>query len=66
VRTQFVTDDNGKKLAIILPMNEYNKLIEELEDVEDVKRYDAVKARKEKSIPMAEAFKMIDELRKAK
>jgi hypothetical protein len=66
MRPQFVTDDNGKKLAIILPMSAYNKMIEELEDIEDVKRYDAVKARNEKSIPMDEAFKMIDELRKVK
>ena len=66
MKTQFVTDDHGKKLAIILPITKYNKLIEELEDAEDVKRYDAVKSRNEKSIAMEDAFKMIEELRKAK
>lgn len=45
MKTQFVTDDDGKKLAVILPINDYKKIIEELEDLEDVKLYD--KAKKE-------------------
>ena len=40
---QFITDNTGKKLAVVLPIKEYNKLIEEREDLDDVKEFDKVK-----------------------
>ena len=44
MKTQFITDNSGQKLAVILPIKDYNRMIEELEDLEDVKLYDKVKA----------------------
>ena len=41
--TQFITDNSGKKLAVVLPIKDYNKLIEELEDLEDLKAFDEAK-----------------------
>jgi hypothetical protein len=66
MRTQFITDNNGNKLGVFLPMKDYNKMIEELDDLEDVKLYDKAKADNEPSIPIDEAFKMIEEERKNK
>lgn len=66
MRTQFVTDDNGKKLAVILPIKEYNKMVEELEELEDIKLYDEAKKANEPSIPIDDAFKMIEAKRNAK
>tara|TARA_R110002050_G_scaffold252628_1_gene390845 strand:- start:3636 stop:3839 length:204 start_codon:yes stop_codon:yes gene_type:complete len=66
MKTQFITDNSGQKLAVILPIKDYNRMIEELEDLEDVKLYDKVKADNEPSIPIDEAFKMIEEERKNK
>lgn len=43
MKTQFVTDDHGKKVAVILPIKDYQKMIEELEDIEDVRLYDEAK-----------------------
>lgn len=31
--TQFVTDDTGKKMAILLPIEEYERLMEDLQDL---------------------------------
>lgn len=64
MRTQFVTDDNGKKLAVILPIKEYNKMVDELEELEDIKLYDAAKKGKQEFIDAEEAFKEIEESRK--
>ena len=44
VHPQYITDTAGKKL-VILPMKEFKNMIEELEDIENVKIYD--KAKKE-------------------
>ena len=30
---QFVTDDNGEKSAVLLPIAEYNRLMEDLDDL---------------------------------
>jgi PHD/YefM family antitoxin component YafN of YafNO toxin-antitoxin module len=43
MKTQFVTDDHGKKLAVILPIKDYEKMVEELEDLEDIRLYDEAK-----------------------
>jgi PHD/YefM family antitoxin component YafN of YafNO toxin-antitoxin module len=48
---RYITDKKGKKLSVVISIAEYNQMIEELEELEDIRLYDAVKARKEKSIP---------------
>jgi hypothetical protein len=43
MKTQFIIDDFGKKLAVILPIKDYKKMMEDLEDAEDVRLYDEAK-----------------------
>lgn len=43
MKTQFVTDDHGKKLAVILPIKDYQKMVDDLEDLEDIRLYDEAK-----------------------
>jgi hypothetical protein len=31
--TQYVTDDTGKKTAVLLPIEQYERLLEDLEDL---------------------------------
>lgn len=64
--TQFVTDNNGNKLAVILPIKEYNKMVDDLEELEDIKRYDAAKKGEQEFIVAEEAFKEIEEKREGK
>lgn len=66
MRTQFVTDDHGKKLAVILPINEYNKMVDDLEELEDIKLYDAAKKGKQEFIDADEAFREIEKKREQK
>jgi|688.fasta_scaffold1846911_1 hypothetical protein len=40
---QFITDKEGKPVSVILPMNEFNSLLEELEELDDIKIYDEAK-----------------------
>ena len=48
---QFVVDDNGKKTAVILDIEEYEKLIDEVEELEAIRAYDAAKAVDDEAIP---------------
>jgi hypothetical protein len=63
MKTQFVTDDHGNKLAVILPIREYNKMVDDLEELEDIKLYDAAKKGKQEFIDAEQAFQEIEEAR---
>ncbi|RZS98020.1 hypothetical protein [Cecembia calidifontis] len=63
MRTQFITDDHGKKLAVILPIKDYNKMVDDLEEFEDIKLYDAAKKGKQEFIDAEQAFREIEKKR---
>jgi hypothetical protein len=63
---KYIIDETGNKSAVVLPIKEYDKLIEELEDIEDIRLYDEGKADKSPSIPIDEAFKLIEAKRRKK
>lgn len=63
MRTQFVTDDQGKKVAVILPLEDYKKIMEDLEELEDIKLYDASKKGEVEFIDAEQAFNEIEEKR---
>lgn len=65
IHPQYITDTAGKKM-VILPKKEFDIIMEELEELEDIKLYDKAKANKEPSIPIDDAFKMIEAKRKKK
>jgi len=62
--TQFVTDNEGNKTAVIIPIEKYIKIMEELEELEDIRLYDAAKKRPQEFIDADQAFKEIEEARK--
>jgi PHD/YefM family antitoxin component YafN of YafNO toxin-antitoxin module len=51
---QFITDDSGKRKAVILSMKEYEQMLSELELAEDTRLYEQAMARNEKTITLQE------------
>jgi hypothetical protein len=43
IHPQFITDNNGNKISAVISMGEFKAIMEELEDIEDVKLYDEAK-----------------------
>lgn len=66
VPKQFLVDDTGKKVSIVLPIKEYQHILEQLEELEDIQLYDAGKKSQEPAIPIDEAFKAIEAQRKVR
>jgi hypothetical protein len=64
VHPQYLTDNSGKKISAVIPIKQFKSIMEELEELEDIKLYDEAKASNEPSIPIDEAFKMIEAKRK--
>lgn len=40
---QYIKDANGEKSLVVLPAKEFDALLEELEELEDIKTYDEAK-----------------------
>ncbi len=63
MRTQFITDADGKKLAVILPIEAYHKILEDLEELEDLRLYDAAKESDPEYLDAEQAFLEIEKMR---
>jgi hypothetical protein len=56
----FITDKKGKRISVVIPVNDYNKLIEAWEELEDIKAYDAAKSKKNNTIEAQIAFEEVE------
>ena len=43
VHPQYIKDANGKKSLVVLPAKEFDAIMEELEELEDIRLYDEAK-----------------------
>lgn len=57
---QYITDKKGKKISVIVPLKQYQKMINDLEDLEDIRLYDEAMSDSAPSVPVDEAFKQIE------
>jgi len=64
ITEQIVTDKNGNPVAVQIPMNQYKKIKEMLEELEDIKAFDKAMNRKQQFTPFEEAVKRIKATRK--
>lgn len=55
---QFLIDVKGKKTGVLLSIKDYKKLMEELEELDDIKAYDKAKKKNEKTIPLSDAIRL--------
>ncbi len=65
IHPQYITDSAGQQL-VVLPESEFKTIMEELEELDDIRAYDDAKAANEPSVPIDEAFKAIEAKRQNK
>jgi PHD/YefM family antitoxin component YafN of YafNO toxin-antitoxin module len=58
---QYVIDENQRKSAVILPLAEWEQIVEEMEELEDIRAYDAAKSDNQESIPFEQAVREIQQ-----
>jgi PHD/YefM family antitoxin component YafN of YafNO toxin-antitoxin module len=65
MEARYIVDENGKRVSVILPVEEYERMIEELEELEDVRAFDEAVAARERGddevIPLEQAMREIRE-----
>ena len=63
-KTRFNAAKKGRKVSIVLEVKEYEKLIEDLEELDSIRAYDEAKASGEKPISFERALQEIEHSRK--
>jgi hypothetical protein len=66
MKAQFITDIKGNKISVILPIKDYEKILEELEELENIKAYDRAKSMKSEPVPFEEAVRELEKIRNGK
>jgi hypothetical protein len=67
IHPQYIKDTKGKNSLVVLPAKEFDIILEELEEMDDIRLYDEAKKNDTgERIPMEQAFKMIEAKRKQK
>jgi hypothetical protein len=60
IKERYVVDKDGKRIGVILDWEDYRKLLEELEELESIRAYDAAKASGDEAIPFEQAISEIE------
>lgn len=63
-KTKLRTRKKGEQISIVLDVKEYEKLLEDLEELDSIRAYDAAKTSGETAIPFERAMQDIERSRK--
>jgi hypothetical protein len=59
-KERFIVDENGQRIGVLLDIEDYQKLLEELEELEAIRAYDAAKASGDEVFPLEQALAEIE------
>jgi len=60
IKERYVVDEKGTKVGVLLDLEDYQWLLEALEELESIKAYDEAKASGDEIIPFEQAVKEIE------
>ena len=61
---KFIKNKKGQKVSVVLDIKDYEKLMEDLEELDAIRAYDAAKASGETPIPYEQVLRNIAQPRK--
>lgn len=57
---EFLIDDQNRKKAVVIPFSEWEQILKDLEDLEDIRAYDEAKSQPSEPIPFEQAIREIE------
>jgi len=60
IRERYVVDEQGNQVDVLLHIRGYRRILEELEELEAIRAYDAAKASGDEAIPFELAIEEIE------
>ena len=62
-KENFIVDENGSRVGVVLDIADYRKLLEDLEELDAIRAYDEAKASGDEAVPFEEAIAEIEQRR---
>jgi len=59
-KQRYLVDEDGRRIGVFLDIADYERLLEELEELDAIRAYDAAHASHEEAIPFEEAVREIE------
>ena len=56
INPQYIIDKKGNRISVVIPVTEFETILDEPEELEDIRLYDEAKSVNESSIPVDKAF----------
>ena len=56
---QYLVDEHGSRNAIVLPLADWQRVLEDLEELDDIREYDEAKGRPSEPVPFEQAVREI-------
>ena len=63
-KERFIVDENGRRIGVLLDIADYQRLLEELEELDAMRAYDAAKASGDEVLPLEQALAEIEQDRR--
>jgi len=60
IKERYLVDDDGNRVGVVLNIKDYHRLLQELEELDSIRAYDAAKASGDKAIPFEQAVAEIE------
>jgi hypothetical protein len=64
LQERFVVDERGRRVSVLIDIEAYRRLLEDLEELEALRAYDAAKASGDEIIPFEQAVAEIEQNRR--
>jgi len=59
VHPSYLIDEKNQKTAVVLPYSEWEQLLEDIEELDDIRAYDRAKAQPSDILPFEDAIRQI-------
>jgi hypothetical protein len=63
--TQFITNEKSERTHVLIGVEDYEEILERIEDLADIRAYDEAKASGEIAVPLEEALERIKRERRS-
>lgn len=60
IKERHLVDDNSNRIGVVLDMEDYHRLLRELEELDSIHPYDAAKASGDEVIPFEQAVTEVE------
>jgi hypothetical protein len=60
LKERFIVDENGRRVGVLLDIEDYCQLLEAVEELDAIRAYNAAKASGDEAVPLEQAFAEIE------